>query len=125
MKNISQTFLFPHSPKCYPEMRTKYGGTRCWTLIGFSVISHHRHVLDMNTPPVEHEEHPFAAEGESVSGAMYRYRKFTLPGSKRTDEEHLMKDIKMAVRTEINCLSGKKFKICLVFALMVAEYLLG
>ncbi|CAD7944332.1 unnamed protein product [Amoebophrya sp. A120] len=62
-------------------------------------------VVDRKIDPEEHEPHPFGDdEEEEVSAICYRYRKFTLPGDKKSPDPLRQQDVAMVVRAEV---SGK------------------
>jgi translation initiation factor 3 subunit D len=62
------------------------------------VLDTDKHPKEMEYPnPFEEEE-----EGMAASGA-YRYRKFTLPGNPKADNEQEQSPISIICRTEVNC----------------------
>jgi translation initiation factor 3 subunit D len=63
-------------------------------------------VLELDKPPREMEEpNPFAEEDELhlASSGAYRYRKITLPGNSKSNDEFKQTAVNMIVRTEVNC----------------------
>merc|ERR1712113_1051126 len=80
-------------------------------------------VLDENVEAKAMERpNPFEDEeyaGTVASGA-YRYRKITLPGNSKAENEYERNPVSMIVRTEVNCVlseKGSSDKLCSVKAL--------
>lgn len=61
-------------------------------------------VLESDKDPEEMERpNPFDDEDGKVASGAYRYRKITLPGNPRADNEFLQQPVSLIVRTEVNC----------------------
>lgn len=67
-------------------------------------------IVDPNGPVTEQDPHPFGDEDDGeLSATCYRYRKFTLPGDKKSLNPLKAQDLVMAVRTEVQAQSNNTY----------------